>query len=35
MRMSERISNSGKPGVVSGGAPISQLFAQIRHDGCV
>lgn len=35
MRMSERISNPGKPRVVRGGAPILELFPQVRHDGCV
>jgi hypothetical protein len=29
MHMSERISNSGKPGLVRGCAPISQLYPNV------
>src|ERR1700727_1165829 len=35
VRMSERIGNPGKPGVVSSCTPVVQPFAHIRHDGCV
>jgi hypothetical protein len=35
MRLPERVGDAGKPGVVSGGAPVLPLFAQIRQDGRV